>query len=75
VRSLDDVQRFHVIMATRPEERDWAMVYVVTSDPAVVRKELEEERYVTATRGERVPAAAKPIGEARYELSRRSTRA
>ena len=51
-----------------PNERNWAMVTLATSDPAEVRKELEEERYVTATRGERVVAAAKPVGEARYEL-------
>jgi hypothetical protein len=53
-----------------PEERNWAMVVLVTTDPEEIRRELSAKRYATATRGERIVAAAKPVGEGRYELVR-----
>jgi hypothetical protein len=51
-----------------PEERSWAMVALTTTDPEEIRRELRAKRYVTATRGERILPAAKPVGEGRYQL-------
>jgi len=53
-----------------PDERNWAMVVLTTNDPEEVRRELSAKRYVTQTRGERILAAAKPVGEGRYALVR-----
>jgi hypothetical protein len=55
---------------SEPGERDWATVTLTTDDPEELRTELGAKRYVTATRGERVLAAAKPVGEGRYWLVR-----
>ncbi len=52
------------------EERNWATVVQVTSDPEDVGRELRAQHYVTLTRGERTVGAAKPVGEGRYELVR-----
>jgi hypothetical protein len=51
-----------------PKERHWAMVVGTTTDPDDIREELSAKRYVTVTRGERVLAASKPVGEGRYWL-------
>jgi hypothetical protein len=51
-----------------PEERNWAMVVLTTTDPEEIRRELSAKRYATATRGERILPAAKPVGEGRYQL-------
>jgi len=51
-----------------PEERNWAMVALATTDPNDVREALSAKRYRTLTRGERILAAAKPVGEGRYWL-------
>jgi hypothetical protein len=51
-----------------PDERNWAMVVLTTTDPDEVREELSAKRYVAVSRGERVLAAAKPVGEGRYWL-------
>ena len=53
-----------------PEERNWATVVQVTSDPEDVRRELAALHYVTLTRGERTVGAAKPVGEGRYAIVR-----
>jgi hypothetical protein len=53
-----------------PEERNWAMVVLTTDDPNEIRRELSAKHYVTVTRGERLLAAAKPVGEGRYQLVR-----
>jgi hypothetical protein len=50
------------------EERNWAMVVLATTDAEKIRRELSAKRYVTVTRGERILAAAKPVGEGRYQL-------
>jgi hypothetical protein len=51
-----------------PEERHWAVVTRVTTDPEEIREELSAKRYVTITRGERALAAARPVGQGRYWL-------
>lgn len=55
---------------TDPDERNWAVVTLVTSEPDELREELSAKRYVTVPHGERVLAAAKPVGEGRYWLIR-----
>jgi hypothetical protein len=49
-----------------PEERHWTLVARATHDPDDVREELSAKRYVTVTRGERVLAAARPVGQGHY---------
>jgi hypothetical protein len=51
-----------------PEERNWAVNVLTTSDAARVRRELLAKEYRTATRGMRLVGAAKPVGEGRYQL-------
>jgi hypothetical protein len=51
-----------------PEERNWAVNVLTTSDAARVRRELLAKEYRTATRGIRLVGAAKPVGEGRYQL-------
>jgi hypothetical protein len=50
------------------DERHWAIVAFTTADAEDIRRELSGWSYVTKTRGERFVAAAKPVGEARYDL-------
>lgn len=50
--------------------RNWALNVLTTKDPQDLRRELGAVGYSTETRGERVVAAATPVGEGRYELVR-----
>jgi hypothetical protein len=54
-----------------PEERNWAMNVLTTSDAERVRRELLAREYPTATRGTRLVGAAKAVGEGRYQLIER----
>jgi hypothetical protein len=51
-----------------PEERNWAVNVLTTSDAERVRRELLAKEYPTATRGPRLVGAAKAVGEGRYQL-------
>jgi hypothetical protein len=53
---------------THPEERNWAVNVLTTSDAEQVRRELLAKEYPTATRGTRLVGAAKAVGEGRYQL-------
>jgi hypothetical protein len=53
---------------TSPEERNWALNLLTSSDPEDVRRELQAKAYTTETRGERQVAAARPVGEGKYQL-------
>ena len=46
------------------------MVVLASEDPEEIRRELSAKRYLKETRGERILAAAKPVGEGRYALVR-----
>ena len=49
-------------------QRFWGFVDIVGEQPDRVEHELEEARYATATRGERVRPAARPAGEGIYRI-------
>jgi hypothetical protein len=49
-------------------ERFWGFVDIVGRRPEKVEHELEEQRYDTATRGERVRPEARPAGEGIYRI-------
>src|SRR5207249_3170660 len=49
-------------------ERFWGFVDIVGRRPEKVENELEETRYRTATRGERVRPEARPAGEGIYRI-------
>jgi hypothetical protein len=53
---------------SHPEERNWAVNVLATTDPEAVRREFLARQYPTATRGMRLVGAAKPVGEGRYQL-------
>jgi hypothetical protein len=52
----------------RGRERLWGFVDIVGQRPEKVEDELEETRYETATRGERVRPEARPAGEGVYRI-------
>jgi hypothetical protein len=56
----------------RPERRErvWGFVDEVADRPDVVTQELDQQTYVTRTRGERVLPAARPAGEGVYGIVR-----
>jgi hypothetical protein len=49
-------------------ERFWGFVDIVGERPEKIEHELEEIRYATATRGERVRPEARPAGEGIYRI-------
>lgn len=51
-----------------PEERNWALNLLTSSNPDEVRRELQAKAYATETRGERQVRAARPVGEGKYQL-------
>jgi hypothetical protein len=53
-----------------PERRNWALIVRVSRTADEIRGELEAYEYETQTRGKRLVAAAKPLGEGRYQLLR-----
>lgn len=59
-----------LVKGQQPDRRNWALVVLVADDPEDVRRELTAYEYSTRTRGTRVVAAAKPLGEGRYQLVR-----
>src|SRR5215510_5665217 len=60
----------HLVEGQHPERRNWALAVFVSEDPEDVRRELSAYHYETTTRGRRFAAAAKPLGEGRYQLVR-----
>lgn len=58
--------------ATGPggDRRSWAFVFRVARRPEDIEDELDPERYVTRTRGERVVPPARPAGEGVYAIVR-----
>jgi hypothetical protein len=51
-----------------PNERNWAIITMVTDDADALRDELAPKTYPTKTRGLRRLAAAQPLGSGRYQL-------
>jgi hypothetical protein len=51
-------------------ERFWGFVDIVGQRPEKVERELEETRYETTKRGERVRPEARPAGEGVYRIVR-----
>ncbi len=54
----------------REHERYWGFVDAVGTRPEEVERDLREEKYETATRGERKREAARPAAEGVYQLVR-----
>lgn len=50
--------------------RSWAFVWRVGREPREIEDELDPDRYVTRTRGERIVPPARPAGEAVYAIVR-----
>lgn len=48
----------------------WGFVEIVTTKPEDIKKALSEENYETATRGNRVKPAARPLAEGVYRILR-----
>jgi hypothetical protein len=51
-----------------PDQRNWALNVLVTTNPADIRRRLSAVEYPTEARGERFVPAAKPVGEGRLLL-------
>ncbi|GAA2596131.1 hypothetical protein GCM10010399_28390 [Dactylosporangium fulvum] len=51
-------------------ERAWCFVDRVVARPKELREALDERRYMTKTRGERVQPPARPAGEGEYTIAR-----
>src|SRR5215216_2821704 len=66
VEDIKDVQRFY--MVTSPEDKNWALNILITSNPDDIQKELMPAEYNTETRGKRRLSAAAPAGEGKYVI-------
>ena len=60
----------HPLNGPKESGRFWGLVYRVLRSQAEVGKALEEQRYATRNRGERVRPSARPAGEGVYSLVR-----
>jgi hypothetical protein len=54
--------------APSPEERNWALNIITTSDLEEIGKEFLPAEYETKTRGRRMLSAAVPVGEGKYAI-------